>query len=284
MLPKLQKNTLHFARLSRVYAARRGANPALAACPTLDALVSALHGAGGADPGARCRLICAVIAEHQAEPDPLWAAIVLHAFRGMLVLLSKSLLGVDDRDEADALVAAALLEALRRVRPERDPDRIGMYVRQETRRVVFAALRRDARARQYWPADEEETSCAGEDPSQEQQPQDAPPEGEGPGDCSDEDTCDEATRDPLAREAASRHVQPDMLEDPESSTPLEDRLVFYAPTVDGVPDEYLLRVHSVRGGLRRLTEHLFAHASASDRRSIHRQLLLRTQRLLANRK
>ena len=122
---------------------------------------------GEADLRTRRRLICAVIAEHQAAPGPLGAAIVLHAFRGMLVHLSKSLRGVDDSDEADAFVAAGLLEALKRVRPERDPDRIGMYVRQETRRAVFAALRRDARARQYSQADEEAVAAAATIPNRE---------------------------------------------------------------------------------------------------------------------
>jgi hypothetical protein len=265
LLPTIQKNTLEFVRLSRLYAARRSAHAALAAYPTLDALLSALHGPRRADHDTRCRLLCAVIAGHQAVASPLWVAVVLCAFRGMLVNLSSKLMGVD-RDEADVYVAAALIEAMGRVRPQRDPDRIGMYVRQETRRVVFAALGRDARARQYWPEDEEE-SC-GLDAAEDV-------------DRGDDAMDDETVRDPLALERASRHIDPDALADPESLVPLEDRLFFYGPTVDGVPDEYVRRAHAVPGGLRRLADHLFADASARERENAYRRLVRRAQRLPA---
>jgi len=234
LIPTLQKNTVEFLRLSRLYAARTGAHPALGANPTLGSLLSALSGKGRADPDTRRRLICAVIAEHQAAPGPLGAAIALHAFCGMLVRLSRSLVGVDDPEDADGIVVAGFIEALRRVRPGRDPDRIGMYVRQETRRAVFAALRRDARAREG--LDEDEESVA---------------------------------------------IECDAIADPESLAPLEDRLLFYRPRVDAIPDETLLTAHAVRGGLRRLAEHLFEDASPLERRRVYRQLVGRTRQLLA---
>lgn len=282
MIPRIEKNTVEFVRLSRLYAARDGAHPALAAYPTLDALLSALVGRQQADAGTRRRLICAVIVEHQAAPGPLGAAIVLHAFRGMLVHLSKSLRGIDAPDEADAFVAAGLLEALKRVRPERDPDRIGMYVRQETRRTVFAALKRDARARQYSQADEE-----GSPRCDDTQPGEEPPgEDESPS-CAErgeDEVSDEPLRDPLALERASRLLGPDAVEDPETSVPLEDRMFLYGPTVDNIPDETLLRAQAVRGGLRRLTDHLFDDATARERETVYRQLVRRTERLLASTK
>ena len=270
MIPHIQKNTIEFARLSLAYAARCSADAALAGYPTLDAVLSALCGPGAADPLTRRRVICAVIAEHQAAPGPLWSAIVLHAFRGMLVHLSQGLLGVDDPDEADARVVAGLLEALRRVRPKCDPERIGMYVRQETRRAVFAALRREARAGQYREGEEEDPSGEDESPACD--------------DAGDDEWSDEVSRDPLALERASRELGLDGIADPESCTPLEDRMIFHRPTVDGIPDETLLRAHAVRGGLRRLTNHFFEQASARDRERLYRQLVRRTERLLGGTK
>jgi hypothetical protein len=283
VLPTIQQNTIEFARLSRLYTARSSAHPALAAYPTLDALLSTLHGPRRADPVTRRRLLCAVIAEHQATPSPLWSAIALHVFRGMLAHLLKGLRGVDDRNEAQGLVVAGLLEALMRVRPERDPDRIAMYVRQETRRVVFAAVRRDTRARQYWPAEEEE-ACSGDDDPSGEEPVGAEEESSSEDGWDDDATFHEAPRDPLAREAASREVAPDTLADPETVVPIEDRMLFCEPMPSNIPDEVLLRAHAVRGGLRRLTHHLFADASARHREHVYRLLLRRTQRLLAHRK
>ena len=91
----------------------------------------------------RSALIGALVAQMQRMPDPLWSSILLDAFRGMLGRLSRLIQG-PDKNECDALVAASFLEALAHVRPERDPSRIAMYVRQETRRRAFAALGRDS--------------------------------------------------------------------------------------------------------------------------------------------
>ena len=264
MIPTTQQSSIEFIRLSRLYAARC-AHPTLEPYPTLQSLLSALCGQGQADPDTRRRLICAVIEEHQATPGPVGMAILVHAFRGMLVRLSRSLAGVDDPDDADGIVIAGLLQALPRVRPRRDPDRIGMYVRQETRRAVFAALRRDARAREHLDLDEE---SAGDE--------DALVDG-----AACDGGVEEAPRDPLASERAARRRGPDATADPESLVPLEDRLLFYHPTVDAIPDETLLRAHAVRGGLRRLTDHLFEQASPLERRRMYRQLVGRARRLVA---
>jgi hypothetical protein len=50
-----------------------------------------------------------------------------------------------------------------------------------------------------------------------------------------------------------------------------------------VSDELLLRAYTVRGGLRRLTQHMFAHASARHREQVYRQLVHRTRELVAQR-
>jgi hypothetical protein len=237
LLPTLQKNSIEAIRLSRLYSCRLAPHAAFAQYPTLDALVVALSPSARTAPPVRSRLLCAVVADYQATPTALGPAILVHAFRAMLVTLSRSLIGVDDPDEADSMVVAGLLDGLTRVRPARDPERIAMYVRQETRRSVFAALHRDARGRPYETIDPDEPSGIGD---------------------------------------------PDAHADPESRVPLEDRLAYYRPTAGNVPDEQLLRAHALRGGLRRLTEHLFADASPRRRDTVYRQLLRRTERLVAN--
>jgi len=286
MIPRIQPGTLEFVRLSRLYVARPAASASpLDAYPTLESLLAALVGRDKADPGTRRRLICAGIAEHQTARGPLGAAIVLHAFRGMLVRLSRSLVGVDDRDEADGLVVAGLLEALGRVRPERDPERIGMYVRQETRRAVFRALRRDARTRQYQdPPDEDETLAR---EAHEASETDETDETEADGDESradaggDDAWCEEPLRDPLALERAARQRVPDAIADLDSFAPIEDRILVALPTVDGIPDETLLMASTVRGGLRRLAHLLFADASPMEQETLYRQVVRRARALLA---
>jgi hypothetical protein len=57
----------------------------------------------------------------------------------MLKHVFKKLCGAD-REERLALLLTSFQEAIRRVDPCRDPVRIAMYVRQTTRRNVFAAL------------------------------------------------------------------------------------------------------------------------------------------------
>ncbi len=191
----------------------------------------------------------------------------------MLVGLSRSLVGVDDRDEADGLVVAGLLEALGRVRPERDPERIGMYLRQETRRAVFAALRRDARTRQYQePPDEDEILAGEAHEASETAESEAGTEIEADVDESradaggDDAWCEEPLRDPLALERASRQRVPDTIADLDTFAPIEDRILLARPTVDGIPDETLLMASAVRGGLRRLAHLLFADASPLERK------------------
>jgi hypothetical protein len=226
----------HYKVLSCRYETERYAVADLAPYPTLDALVSTLSGGDRADLPTRSRLLAALVARIQARPSSLWSAVVLDAFRGMLGRLARSLKGID-RQEAYALVATCFCEALRRVRPERDPDRFAMYVRQETRRVVFARL--------SCPPD-----LKPDTPSYEDSRFDEPPAEE-------------------IRKVA----------DPLTTAPIEDRLMVWTPEAKRVSDEDLLLAHGVRGGLRRLTKHLFPNVSARNRESIYRQLLRRAQTL-----
>jgi hypothetical protein len=76
---------------------------------------------------------------HARTRDRLWGALLLRAFRRMLLNVARRLRG-GSRDDRDALLLMSFHEALLRVDPLRDPARITMYVRQETRRRVFRAL------------------------------------------------------------------------------------------------------------------------------------------------
>jgi hypothetical protein len=81
----------------------------------------------------------ALVDLHARTRDRLWGALLLRAFRPMLLNVARCLRG-GSRDDRDALLLMSFHEALLRVDPLRDPARIAMYVRQETRRRVFRAL------------------------------------------------------------------------------------------------------------------------------------------------
>jgi hypothetical protein len=135
------QGTPQFDRLARDYVERGHEHPALHAYPTLRMLLSALSKAG-APLDVRSQIVCALITRWRRTHDPLWSSILLQTFDGMLGRLRNRPRG-PHRDDAECLVTAAFLEALTRVRPSHDPARIAMYVRQETRRCLFASLRQD---------------------------------------------------------------------------------------------------------------------------------------------
>jgi hypothetical protein len=163
-----------------------------------------------------------------------------------------------------------------------------MYVRQETRRAVFAALRRDARTRQYQEPPDEDEILAREAHEASETETDDTDEAEGDGDGSradaagDDAWCEEPLRDPLALERVSRQRVPDAIADLDSFAPIEDRILVARPTVDGIPDETLLMAHAVRGGLRRLAQLLLADASPLERRRMYQRLVARARMLAAS--
>ena len=140
---RIRADRRHYAVLARRYETERAGLPVLAPYPTLDALIATLSGEARADFVTRSRIVAALVARIQAGASaPLWSAVVLDAFRGMLGRLVRELKGVD-RDEAPSLVGMSFAETLRRVRPERNPDCFALSVRQETRRILFRKLRRE---------------------------------------------------------------------------------------------------------------------------------------------
>jgi hypothetical protein len=84
-------------------------------------------------------ILVALVELHAKTRDRLWGALLLRAFQPMLRNVARHLRG-GSRDDRDALLLMSFHEALLRVDPRKDPARIAMYVRQETRRRVFRAL------------------------------------------------------------------------------------------------------------------------------------------------
>jgi hypothetical protein len=123
--------------LAPQYARLRADRPALAPYATLPALIARLT--KGASDKAKSELVAALLAIHQEAPHRLWSALLIRAFRPMMARLWKELFGTDG-EERLALLLLSFQEALQHVDPHRDPVRIGMYVRQATRRRILVAL------------------------------------------------------------------------------------------------------------------------------------------------
>jgi hypothetical protein len=248
----------HYNVLARRYETARAGIPLLEPYPTLDELVSTLSNNKRVDKVTRSHILAALVARIQAGASPdLWSAVVLDAFRGMLGTLLKGLKGVEP-EEASAIVAKGFCEALRGVRPERDPDFFAASVRQETRRAVFRSLKR-GRSDALWKAPEE-AAPPSDAPRKRRRDKPAPPEVhswfEPPPEVDVEDLAD--TRSLPA-------VEPVV-----TSRTLASR---------GISNEHLLLAHGVRGGLRRLAEHLFPHVDEHQREAVYRFLLRRARSL-----
>jgi hypothetical protein len=128
------------ALLGSVYAKLRADHPALYAYPTLPRLLERIT--VGPRDDAKKELIASLIAIRQSSPHRLWVAILLRAFRPMLAKLWKELFGSDGQ-ERFALLLLGFQAAIGHVNPTRDPVRIGMYVRQATRRRAILALSKE---------------------------------------------------------------------------------------------------------------------------------------------
>jgi hypothetical protein len=131
------------AMLAPRYDAQRLEHPVLASYGSIDALFAETeHKKQGkkkvVSPEGSAILV-ALVELHAKTRDRLWGALLLRAFRPMLLNVARRLRG-GSRDDRDALLLMSFQEALLRVDPLRDPSRIAMYVRQETRRRVFRAL------------------------------------------------------------------------------------------------------------------------------------------------
>jgi hypothetical protein len=125
------------------YDAQRFEHPVLASYGSLDALFAETEpkkqGEKTVVSPEGSAILVALVGLHAKSRDRLWGALLLRAFRPMLLKVARRLRG-GSRDDRDALLLMSFHEALLRVDPLKDPLRIAMYVRQETRRRVFRAL------------------------------------------------------------------------------------------------------------------------------------------------
>jgi hypothetical protein len=128
--------------LGPTYARLRLAHPVLAEYPTLESLLTRLTEGPRDDVGKH--LVAALIAIRQSTPHRLWVAILLRTFRPMLGKIGKELYGTDPQEKL-AILLTAFQAALLHVDARRDPLRIGMYVRQATRRRAFISLTKEIR-------------------------------------------------------------------------------------------------------------------------------------------
>jgi hypothetical protein len=125
------------------YDARRLEHPVLASYGSIDALFAETEpkklGKKTVVSPEGSAILVALVDLHARTRDRLWGVLLLRAFRPMLLNVARRLRG-GSRDDRDALLLMSFHEALLRIDPLKDPARIAMYVRQETRRSVFRAL------------------------------------------------------------------------------------------------------------------------------------------------
>jgi hypothetical protein len=131
------------ALLAPRYDTQRLEHPILASYGSIDALFAEtepkMQGKKKVVSPEGSAVLVALVELHAKTRDRLWGALLLRAFQPMLMNVARHLRG-GSRDDRDSLLLMSFHEALLRVDPLRDPARIAMYVRQETRRRVFRAL------------------------------------------------------------------------------------------------------------------------------------------------
>jgi len=159
-------------RYVRRFEEARTRHPALAAYPSIAAVLEALE---ARDPGTYLEkeaLARALIAEQQAtsgaQPDAgstsFWASVLLVTCYPMLGNLRARIAGTDlPAEDLDQLVVATFLEVVTTFPLDRHRDRTFMRLRQQTRRQVFRHLAEHRRQDDLlWPAEMEVLDELGE--------------------------------------------------------------------------------------------------------------------------
>jgi hypothetical protein len=138
----------HSPRHAPVFEAARRRRPALAPYPTPDAVLARLWARGEGAFAERDRLTCALLAEEQARPAPLWCALLVLAYFPMLATLAGRLKRDRDRElDIDELVLYAFLDAAHALAAAGLSEFAISRLRQVTRRGAFRRLH-DAREEQ----------------------------------------------------------------------------------------------------------------------------------------
>jgi len=129
------------ARNSKSYAAGRERHAALLPHATPKDVVAALASTAKSSPQARNAIIVALLEEHRTGANPLWQAILITAFKPMLVHLRFRLKRKGDED-LDQRVLVAFLNALRTVRMG---DYAAIALRWATEKEVFLSVHKELR-------------------------------------------------------------------------------------------------------------------------------------------
>lgn len=134
----------------------RARRPMLAPYPTVAAILEALDDEREETYPLRDAVALALLTEYAETKRPLWGSILLVAFYPMLSRLRHRLYSDSvPREELDQTVVMGFLTALKAVAAFGYADRVGMRLRQRTKRQVFAALRKE-RESQHASADDKE--------------------------------------------------------------------------------------------------------------------------------
>jgi hypothetical protein len=121
--------------------------PSLESSPSLDAPLFEMQDQSEKTYPRRDELTRAFIAESQRTRHPVWATALTIAYLPMLRRLRSRLVSdTQQRGDLDQLVLESFLVAIANFRLEKRRDRAPMYLRQDTQRAVFRALRLDQRA------------------------------------------------------------------------------------------------------------------------------------------
>lgn len=142
VIERLRKDALTAPQ--RAFDAARAREPALAAHADVASVLAALADDSEATYPARDALTRALLAEHRASGEALWASVLLVAYYPMLSRLRHRLVSdTVPRDELDQLVVTSFLAAMTKLPVHEQLDRVAMRLRQRTERQVFAYLRKE---------------------------------------------------------------------------------------------------------------------------------------------
>jgi hypothetical protein len=145
-MPILEELQRDVARHGSTYAAAYGRNPALAAYPTLDAVLAALRVQPGdklSEDEARSTLVSALMVEAQRSRDPLWTSLLFTAFAPMLRRIRRQTIPCrgDTPEDVDQRVLGAFIEAVQKASPAHP----AMGLRGATQRGAWTAREAELR-------------------------------------------------------------------------------------------------------------------------------------------
>jgi len=139
------------SRHARGLASAHERNAVLAMFATPGAVLDALAASSPLAMTERNAIVVALLTEHQRASHPLWPALLMCAFEGMLAKLRRRVGGPRDLD-LDQRVLGAFLEALASVRPS---PYVLLAIRRATEESLFRVLRAERAAPETFAYDEE---------------------------------------------------------------------------------------------------------------------------------